>query len=229
MATNATGAAAERDGFIAKWRRRFPEWLIAEVFLPAPQRARWLAWLALRQELLDAAWGGADPRPGEAKLGWWMEELQGWAQDRRRHPLGLGLQSLSAPWAQLATSLPALGAVRGSVELASARVALASVAEAIAAVDAALGAEASQHDADAIAFGLLAQRALLDDGDGLARELLLVPAQQGVRAERIGNALLLARLQRRIAGQDAAQPLSRWRALVIAWRAARPKQHVPPA
>ena len=42
--------------FIAKWRARWPEWAIAEVFLPASRRESMQAWFALLQELGDAAW-----------------------------------------------------------------------------------------------------------------------------------------------------------------------------
>ena len=64
--------------FLDKWRERWPEWSVAEVFIPAHDREMAVAWFALLQELTDAAWGGSDPRPGEAKLGWWAEELLGW-------------------------------------------------------------------------------------------------------------------------------------------------------
>ena len=55
-------------GFTSKWRARWPEWRVAEVFVPAAERERAVAWFALRQELADAAWAGSGPRPGEAKL-----------------------------------------------------------------------------------------------------------------------------------------------------------------
>ncbi|HEU0307199.1 MAG TPA: phytoene/squalene synthase family protein, partial [Lysobacter sp.] len=84
--------------FIDKWRARWPEWTVAEVFVPREQRDSTLAWMALLQELTDAAWGGSDPRPGEAKLGWWAEELQGWSRGIRRHPLGQVLQKFPVPW-----------------------------------------------------------------------------------------------------------------------------------
>ena len=225
----------DHDGFIDKWRTRWPEWQVAEVFLPGAGRQRWLAWFALRQELIDAAFAGADPRPGEAKLGWWIEELQGWAQGRRRHPLGMGLQSLPAPWAPLAASLPAFAAARASAGIASLRTTLAPAAAAIAAVDAVLSrvqAPAAQPApaADAILFGLLAQRALLESDDHLARELLVqwLPPR-GTRGERMLAALLHERLRRCVAGAQATQPPSRWRVLAIAWRAARQQQGVSPA
>src|SRR5690606_2960467 len=113
----------------------WPEWAVAEVFLPAVQRARAQAWFALRDELAEAAWGGEDPRPGEAKLGWWAEELDGWARGIRRHPLGLALHKVPAPWAGLAACLPGLRASRARpADLDAAVSALEPYAEALARV-----------------------------------------------------------------------------------------------
>ncbi|MEO5565891.1 MAG: phytoene/squalene synthase family protein [Luteimonas sp.] len=234
-ATSTLASAAEHDGFIDKWRLRWPEWQVAEAFLPRANRKRWLAWFAVRQELIDAAWAGADPRPGEAKLGWWSEELQGWAQGRRRHPLGLGLQSLAAPWGQLATCLPALAAARGSAEIAALRTTLAPMATAIAMVDAVLAepqvpAMQPAAAADAILSGLLAQRALLDEDSHLACELLAQwQSQRGERGERIVAALLHRRLRSRVTGSNPTLPPSHWQILAIAWRAARQQQSVSTA
>ncbi len=100
------------QGFLDKWRARWPEWRVAEAFVPMPERERAAAWLSLRDELGQAAWGGEDPRPGDAKLAWWAEELDGWARGRRRHPLGVLLQKVAAPWDTLAACLPALRASR---------------------------------------------------------------------------------------------------------------------
>ena len=69
------------QGFLGKWEAQWPEWRVAEAFVPAAQRQRAQAWFALREELAEAAWGGEDSRPGEAKLGWWAEELDGWSED----------------------------------------------------------------------------------------------------------------------------------------------------
>src|SRR3546814_468826 len=103
---------SDADEFTAKWRTRWPEWSIGVVFLPDAQRETAFAWFALVQELTDAAWSGADATPGQAKLAWWNEELQGWAKGARRHPLGAVLQPLSAPWTPLAASLLSLQASR---------------------------------------------------------------------------------------------------------------------
>jgi hypothetical protein len=249
-------AAAERDSFIGKWYARWPEWQVAEAFLPGDTRAAWQAWFALRQELADAAWAGADPRPGEAKLAWWAEELGGWIQGRRRHPLATALQALPAPWPQLASAFPALAAARErATDLAEASAVLAPFADAVAAVDAALagGAHASPasgaQGAPAIAFGLMGQRALLGDGNAVPlqvrarigpgrsadeetvawmRELLRQwPSPQGVRAERIHAALVRERLRLGGSGMARARRLPHWRVLATAWRAARQGQSVP--
>jgi hypothetical protein len=232
------------DGFLDKWRSRWPEWSVVEVFVPLPQREAAVAWLALQQELLDAAWGGVEPQPGEAKLGWWAEELQGWSQGRRRHPLGFALQRQPAPWLRLAASLPALLASREAAsnpEQASA--ALTVVAQAIDGVGDALFAVSTTAPAVTVQ-ALLAHQVLLR-GDASAplqirarvgdapMELALArawaaelvahwPAPQAEsRVTRIFAALLEARLRRFVAGNIRSQPLSRLSALWIAWRAAR--------
>ena len=85
--------------------------------------------------MTDAAWGTSDPRPGEAKLAWWAEELQGWSQGRRRHPLGIALQRLPVPWKLLAACLPALLASRESpADLDDATGALEPFAEGVAGI-----------------------------------------------------------------------------------------------
>lgn len=131
--------AADASAFVAKWRGAWPEWTIAEVFVPAAERAVAPYWQALQFELQEAAWGGGDARPGEAKLGWWAEELAGWAMGRRRHPLGVHLLSRPAPWGDVARALPALAALRARpASTEAAWSAIAPVAASIAACDAAL-------------------------------------------------------------------------------------------
>ena len=112
MAAAAMSDSQALAAFLDKWRERWPEWSVAEVFVPAREREMAVAWFALLQELTDAAWGGSDPRPGEAKLGWWAEELHGWSQRRRRHPLGLALQPRLLRGVDWAWRLPALLAAR---------------------------------------------------------------------------------------------------------------------
>lgn len=124
-------------GFLEKWRARWPEWRLAEVFVPPEQRERVVAWFALLQEFDDILNIAGDPLPADAKLGWWGTELRDWAGHRSRHPLGRLLEPVAAPWAQLADALPALVAARecpadGAAALAS----LSGYAQAVSAVEA---------------------------------------------------------------------------------------------
>jgi hypothetical protein len=230
------------DHFIDKWRARWPEWHVAQVFVPHAQRATAPAWFALRQELTDAAWGGTDPRPGEAKLAWWAEELIGWTQGRRRHPLGAELQRLPAPWALLAECLPALRASRERpADAAEAVAVLEPFAEGISGVAAALFEADLPAPSTGVVLGLLAEHALLageqavplqalargDSGEGLlrswSRELLRqwpLP-REGSRAGRVYAALVRHRLQRLADGVPLGTPAPAWSALLPAWRAAR--------
>jgi hypothetical protein len=240
----AMGSREELAGFIDKWRSRWPEWRVAETFVPRPERERALAWFALRQELTDAAWRGEDPRPGEAKLGWWAEELQGWAQGRRRHPLGIVLQPLAVPWTLLAACLPALQASREpAAGIDEAIAVLEPFAEGVAGIAATLYDSDTPAPATGAIVALLAERLLLDEAAvplqvrarlgvaataqdaarAWARELLQrwPPPHHGARAGRIHAALLRERLRRHAAGVPMAQPLPPWRALATAWRAAR--------
>src|SRR5690554_1889107 len=154
------------DSFIDKWLQRWPEWSVAEAFVPMPQRRPAMAWFALLQELSDAAWGGSDPTPGLAKLAWWHEELEGWAKGARRHPLGGELQRLPAPWAALGRELNALPATRGQAS-EQALAALSALASAVSACESALfpedaGRQGPQADASpTVAIALLGERALL--------------------------------------------------------------------
>jgi phytoene/squalene synthetase len=220
--------------FLDKWRTRWPEWRIAEAFVPAPQRAATLAWLALRQELADAAWEGADPRPGAAKLAWWGDELHGWAHGRRRHPLGLALQGIEgAPWGALAGALPALAAARDPSQAAGGGVAasrgvLAAFATAAGAVSAAIAGEAAAatgpgDHAAALAAALSAMRALAGTGDPAAAAPLLAtwpPRPAGTRADRIFAALARQRL-RALEAPGRNRAPSSWHTLWMAWRAGR--------
>ncbi|MGH8075472.1 MAG: phytoene/squalene synthase family protein [Lysobacter sp.] len=244
---SATGTGGDAlANFVDKWRARWPEWAVAEVFVPAAQRETALAWATLQQELTDAAWGGSDPRPGEAKLAWWQEELMGWGRGARRHPLGTVLQRRPVAWAMLAASLPSLRASRerpASVDEAFALVEL--FAEAVARIDAGLFGDSIDGSVDPaevrlVAAGLLQSRMLQADVDaGAASVPLAVLARAGdadpqpiwaaqlhrqwpsrrslIRPRRIWTAFARARL-----GQsDPARPQASWKALLTAWRAAR--------
>jgi hypothetical protein len=232
------------SAFLDKWLGRWPEWSVAEAFVAAAQRTHSRAWFALRQELLDAAWAGDDPRPGEAKLAWWMEELHGWSLGRRRHPLGVILQPVSAPWSELAKATASLPATRDPVGNAGlAREMMLPFATAIVAVDAAMAGLPQQGTDVEIACLLCDQ--ILSRGDAAAplqvraalgptppeaapsrawaSEVLRAwpSVMTGSRATRVLAALKRERLERFVHGCPLARPIPRWSVLLTAWKGAR--------
>lgn len=223
------------DSFLDKWRARWPEWSVAQVFVLPEQRGTALAWAALLQELTDAAWGGDDARPGEAKLAWWMEELQGWSRGVRRHPLGIALQKRPVPWLVLAGAIPSLRETRDRPrDRENAFAMVKPFAQAASEIEAALfggtseGASLLQasllharlaHTGKAAApLSVLARgpegAAVRTWGDELSSHW---PSANGSRPRRLWGALARQRLRR----GDAAIPLTPWSALWTAWRGAR--------
>jgi len=214
------------DDLLDKWRGRWPEWRIAQVFVPEAQRATADVWFALLQEWTDAAWTGADPTPGFAKLAWWQEELRGWAKGLRRHPLGRDLHKRPAPWAALADALSTLQVVReplaADMRDPAVSAALKPLTEALAGSEAALfGGPADAGDA----FPWLAAHALWprDDAQAAARAWardLPAPASAAARPRRVLDALAHARL-RHFGATGILTPVSPASALWRGWRAAR--------
>jgi len=214
--------------FIAKWRERWPEWAIAEVFIPPAQRPLVGAWFALLQEFVLAAWAGREPAPGLAKLAWWQDELNGWAKGRRRHPLGEILLAKPLPWAQLAHALNGLPISRDKVpESITAAVDLAPLARALTACEAALFGAAPSTDSNChpILLDLLTEQSLLrGDASAAARVLSerasLPKLASPLRPRRLQSAILGGRLRQLCRGQSQ-RPLPAWRSLLSAWQAAR--------
>ena len=221
--------SASLDSFIDKWRQRWPEWGLASVFVPATQRATLSAWLALLQELRDAAWAGSDPTPGLAKLAWWQEELRGWSKGARRHPLGEALQKLDAPWDALARSLTALPATRAPTDAGEDRAQLRTFAAGVLACESDLfgAGEPRPGDVDGVVEALRAERALVQgDLDGAVRLLPALAAAGGaslVRPRRLQQALVRerVRLAARHGDEDGRSRTPPLRLLFAAWRAAR--------
>ncbi|MEP6632924.1 MAG: phytoene/squalene synthase family protein [Luteimonas sp.] len=222
--------------FVAAWRARWPEWDLAQIFIPAAQRDAVDAWFALLQTLTDAAWGGSDPTPGLAKLAWWHEELQGWSKGARRHPLGELLQRLPAPWSALSAALLSLQKSREIIIEEDAATTLLSFASAVAACESALFGP-STDPSKLIAQTLLDERRLCHlqvattskhtgpdvSSDIQARSaapLRSNPARDGTTPRRIHDAIVRARLARAVENGRTA-PLSPWRTVLTAWRAAR--------
>lgn len=238
MTSPATAGEGDDDAlssFFRKWLERWPEWPVVEVFVPADRREVAIAWAALQQELLDAAWGGKEANPGELKLAWWSEELQGWAQGRRRHPLGRVLQREPGPWNSLALALPVLMQARERpLDADDAFASIRPAASAAAEVDGALfggpGAAVEsvaatwlawrvlQYGESAVPLAVLAAAGQADPAgrwrDGLAH---CWPGDaDAARVRRLWSSLARSRLET----PDGRAPAA-WRVLWRAWNAAR--------
>lgn len=226
------------DSFLDKWRTRWPEWDVAEVFVAAERRPRTLAWFALLQEFEDAMNIVGETLPADAKLAWWGEELRSWSQQRSRHPLGRVLEPIRADWSALADGLPLLMQARDpAASAAQARLQLMPYARAVAQVEAAVLGRAG--DAEAIAVQTLAQRLMETQGAGVpldqtgddaqarqvawARSLLNVwpGSRTGAAERRLWASFARARLARFIQAGAAAPLPSRIKLLLSAWWQAR--------
>lgn len=200
MSDSVLEAVSEAASFVDKFRGRWPEWVIARVFVAAGQRDTAEHWFALLQEWTDAA-ATAEPAPGLAKLAWWQEELRGWAKGARRHPLGAVLQKQPVDWTAIADAMPAL-ARRDAPDID----ALDRLADVLAQAERVLFAE----DRD----GRAAIAAML--GDALS---LTGAASQNTGEGARPRRLLAALRNTRNTTQQA--PLTPWRTLRCSWRAAR--------
>ncbi|MET0892623.1 MAG: phytoene/squalene synthase family protein [Pseudoxanthomonas sp.] len=228
------------DSFLDKWRSRWPEWRVVEVFVPSAQRPLALAWFSLLQEFTDAMNIAGDPLPADAKLAWWGEELRDWQQQRSRHPLGRVLEPHRAPWFELAEALPALVRLREQPgNEAQAFDAAMPLAKAIAEVERVLFVPvASGHWTTALAAQLLAARLegagaaaipaqagdqrTLSELDWAGRLLQHWPARaRGPLPRRLASALARTQLQRFKGSGEPVATLSPPRALWLGWRAAR--------
>lgn len=184
---------SEVQSFIEAWQAEWPEWRIARVFVPEPQRALAEQWFALFAALTEMA--GLEPTPAAAKLAWWQEELRAWGKGARRHPLGQGLARKALPWDALAATLPAMLNPADDAGLQQLAAALADIEQALFAEN--------------------------TEGRGrLYHDLLLILGQTppkatgGTRPRRVLSALARARQQR-------GGTLSAWQTLCCSWQAAR--------
>jgi phytoene/squalene synthetase len=218
------------DSFLDKWRSRWPEWEVAEPFVPEPRRKLALAWFALLQEFEDIMNIAGDPLPADAKLAWWQQELRDWSNQRSRHPLGRVLEPVRAPWAELAEALPAMQEARTPpASLEQAVQLLLPFAGAVAAVERALFERRSpRDDARAIAVqwlqarhaaaGPAARPAGVGEAEWRGQLLKAWPAKPAIaQPHRIWSRLARLRLQRERDGKPPfAPPLSQ---LWHSWRA----------
>ena len=227
------------DSFLDKWRTRWPEWSVAEPFVPEAQRTLVVAWFTLLQEFDDILNTSGDPMPADAKLAWWGEELRSWAGQRSRHPLGRLLEPVRAPWTALADALPDLVEARAAApDPAQALKVLQPYAAAVAAVEAVMFDTPTRGDvATPVLVQTLAQRlnaagvaavprSLLAAGDGDAAQhwgqqlLARWPARvPGPRARRMYASLARARLQASAQGRELK--VTPMRTLLRTWWAGR--------
>lgn len=230
--------SAALDSFLEKWRVRWPEWSVAEVFVAPSRRDVAVAWFALLQEFDDVLNIAGDPLPADAKLAWWGEELRGWATQRSRHPLGRRLEPVRADWARLAEALPTLVDARARALSADAAFgSLVRYGEAVAAVEA--GVLGRAPVAQAVVAQMLATRLTevgsaavpidvqqgASDADSLRAWSAWLserwPPGQGARERRLLSAYAHGRV-RRFARHGEPAPLpSRGALLFTGWRAAR--------
>lgn len=228
------------DSFLDKWRSRWPEWRVLEVFVPAAQRRLAVAWFALLQEFTDAMNIAGDPLPADAKLAWWGEELRDWSRQRSRHPLGRVLEPHRAPWFELAEALPALIRLRERPQDAAAALqTVRPLATAVAQVESALFGSATDP---ALALSVSVQwlAARLDaageaavpvgfagQADSSQQRWSLALLEQwpvpggGAIPRRLWAALAQSRLRRFTAAGEGHAPLPPVRALWLGWRTAR--------
>lgn len=177
-----------------------------------------------------------DPRPGEAKLGWWAEELQGWTRGIRRHPLGQVLQRFPVAWSQLAASLPSLrGSRERPVDVDDAFAQVRGFAEAVATIEHALFGGDAPDAIGIVTPGLLHQRLAHHPGDAAPLQVLArageggaiaewtrqLAARSSTRGATRPRRLLAALSQARLRHGEAVQPVPAPRALWVSWRAAR--------
>ena len=212
------------------WRQRWPEWAFGERFVPPDQRQRVLAWFALLQQFEDIMNIAGDTLPADAKLAWWQQELCDWDRRRSRHPLGRLLESVQAPWGELAHALPIIQIARNRPEsFEQAMGILLPFAAAVVAVERVMSSgKAVCEDTGAVSVqwwyvrGGAAARTHPVGMDALqwkARLLREWPTRPALaRPHRIWSRLARLRLQRECAGKLAyAPPLQQ---LWHSWRAA---------
>ncbi|KRA44442.1 hypothetical protein [Pseudoxanthomonas sp. Root630] len=230
--------SAALDSFLEKWRVRWPEWSVAEVFVAPARRDVVVAWFALLQEFDDVLNIAGDPLPADAKLAWWGEELRGWAVQRSRHPLGRRLEPVRADWARLAYALPTLAQARTQpMDREAGFAALAVYGDAVAAVE--NGVLGRMPASRTLVAQILATRLIDVGGAAVPADLRQAaddagrirawatslreawPLRDGARERRLLSAYAHGRL-RRFARQGQPAPLPSQASLLFSgWRAAR--------
>jgi hypothetical protein len=220
--------------FVAKWQQRQPEMALLQAFCPPPQRPLLNAWGALNHELICAVFDPGEAAVSRTKLAWWGEELSSAAA--ARHPLAralhaeTGTRTLPAEhWLALVQAAIALGEVwRQSPDGRLPAAAGNEYGERLAAVESRLFDAPSLPAAVVTAVGLDALlRAPAETANVAERaaemlaEAPLASPQNLFRAARLAfDRWQLGQLCRGSGAAGLPRPPA-WRALMLAWGAAR--------
>ena len=242
---------AALQGFVEKWLAREPEMAVCEVFCPRQQRALFRAWGALSAELADCMFELADANVARTKLAWWGDDLAAGVNGRHPLTRAIFASPAAArtqpeQWRTLALSAIELtdsGNAPATLEAALAE--LQPIAAAVSDLEAALFLVPENPCAQALHFQLeRSLRAWLGAWPDRARiPLNMRDASGAADLRRYAAALLAAwpsdlsgglitvfrsyvgrvrvRCLVRHADPARALPIRAWRAVLLAWRAAR--------
>ena len=87
---SASAAEGAFASYLEKWLEAEPEARLMRLFVPAARAPGTAATLVMLHELESAAFA-LEPRPAQAKLAWWQEELRRHGEGAPRHPITLAL------------------------------------------------------------------------------------------------------------------------------------------
>jgi hypothetical protein len=97
------------QAFLDKWLQAEPEARLLRLFVPAARLPEVEPLLVLLHELESTAFD-LDPRPAEAKLAWWGDELEHWRRGLARHPITRSMPPTNARATAAVLALPAAAA-----------------------------------------------------------------------------------------------------------------------
>lgn len=139
--------------------------VLAEVFVPVPQRQLFRAWGTLLYALREASCELSDHALRVAKSHWWAQELLAVENRRPAHPIGMALlPAVAAPWQALASALVQWATTQrdAPVDADHALAQMRPIATAIAATESALfGSHVVAPAGHAVAVHWLTQRLLV--------------------------------------------------------------------
>ncbi len=242
---------AALQGFVDKWLAREPEMAVCEVFCSPQQRELFRAWGALSAELADCMFELADANVARTKLAWWGDDLAAGVNGRHPLTRAIfaspaAARTQPAQWRALAlAAIERVDSDNAPPTLEAALTELLPIAAAVTDLEAALFQVAVNPSAQAMHFQLeRSLRGWLGAWPERARVPLNMRDASGAADLRRYAAALLAAWPNEPSGSlitlfrshlgrvratsllrhaDPARALSlrSWRAVLLAWRAAR--------